>query len=147
MIVTVVAIPIAITTASRRRVRSAGRRNKVTCIRRKNAAFCCYKRYAGGADGASRPPLFSAGRGGRIASGGSRGGDRPRRVDRLVGRIARVRHPDRSRDRPTPGGLLGVLAGVAATDGHTAVAAVVTFALAYTCELGLSLVTYFGSGE
>ena len=43
--------------------------------------------------------------------------------------------------------LLVVLAAVAATDGHTAVAAVVTFALAYTCELGLSLVTYFGSGE
>jgi hypothetical protein len=43
--------------------------------------------------------------------------------------------------------LLVVLAAVAATDGHTAVGAVVTFALAYTCELGLSLVAYFGSGE
>ena len=43
--------------------------------------------------------------------------------------------------------LLVVLAVVAVTDGHTAVAAVATFALAYTCELGLSLVTFFGSGE
>jgi len=43
--------------------------------------------------------------------------------------------------------LLVVLGAVAATDGHLAVAAVVTYALAYTFELGLSLVSYFGSGE
>jgi hypothetical protein len=43
--------------------------------------------------------------------------------------------------------LLVVLGAVAATDGHLAVAAVVTYALAYTFELGLSLVSYFGGGE
>jgi hypothetical protein len=43
--------------------------------------------------------------------------------------------------------LLVVLGAVAATDGHLAVAAVVTYALAYTFELGLSLVSYFGGDE
>jgi hypothetical protein len=43
--------------------------------------------------------------------------------------------------------LLVVLAAIAATDSHDAVAAVLTFALAYTFELGLSLVSYFGSSE
>ena len=43
--------------------------------------------------------------------------------------------------------LLVVLAAVAATDSHLAVAAVLTYALAYTFELGLSLVSYFGGGE
>ena len=43
--------------------------------------------------------------------------------------------------------LLVVLAAVAATDAHLAVAAVLTYALAYTFELGLSLVSYFGAGE
>ena len=41
--------------------------------------------------------------------------------------------------------LLVVLAAVAATDAHLAVAAVLTYALAYTFELGLSLTEYFGS--
>jgi hypothetical protein len=41
-------------------------------------------------------------------------------------------------------GLLVVLIAVAATDPHLAVAAALTYALAYTFELGLSLVTYFG---
>ena len=43
--------------------------------------------------------------------------------------------------------LLVVLAAVAATDAHLAVAAALTYALAYTFELGLSLVAYFGGGE
>ena len=42
-------------------------------------------------------------------------------------------------------GLLVVLVAVAATDTHLAVAAVLTYTLAYTFELGLSLVTYFGA--
>jgi hypothetical protein len=42
-------------------------------------------------------------------------------------------------------GLLVVLVAVASTDPHLAVAAAVTYALAYTFELGLSLVTYFGA--
>jgi hypothetical protein len=42
-------------------------------------------------------------------------------------------------------GLLVVLVAVAATDSHLAVAAVLTYALAYTFELGLSLVSYFGA--
>jgi hypothetical protein len=42
-------------------------------------------------------------------------------------------------------GLLVVFVAVAATDPHLAVAAALTYALAYTCELGLSLVTYFGA--
>ena len=41
-------------------------------------------------------------------------------------------------------GLLVVLIAVAATDPHLAVAAALTYALAYTFELGLSLVAYFG---
>ena len=41
--------------------------------------------------------------------------------------------------------LLVVFVAVAATDPHLAVAAALTYALAYTCELGLSLVTYFGA--
>jgi len=41
-------------------------------------------------------------------------------------------------------GLLVVLVAVAVTDPHLAVAAALTYALAYTFELGLSLVTYFG---
>src|SRR5438105_12571684 len=86
MIVTAVAIPTAITRASMRRVRTAGRRNKVTCIRRKNAAFCCYKRYAGGADGATRPPLLSAGCCGR-------------RLDRDGPRVRGSRRPDRLGNR------------------------------------------------
>ena len=40
--------------------------------------------------------------------------------------------------------LLVVLVAVAASDAHLAVAAALTYALAYTCELGLSLLTYFG---
>jgi hypothetical protein len=42
--------------------------------------------------------------------------------------------------------LLVVLVAVATSDAHLAVAAALTYALAYTCELGLSLLTYF-SGE
>ena len=41
-------------------------------------------------------------------------------------------------------GLLVVLAAVAASDKHVAIAAVLTYALAYTCELGLSLAAYYG---
>ncbi len=41
--------------------------------------------------------------------------------------------------------LLVVLVAVAASDGHLAVAAALTYALAYTFELGLSLLGYFGS--
>jgi hypothetical protein len=40
--------------------------------------------------------------------------------------------------------LLVVLAAVAASDADLAVAAVLTYALAYTFELGLSLLAYFG---
>jgi hypothetical protein len=39
--------------------------------------------------------------------------------------------------------LLAVLVATAASHPHIAVAAVVTYALAYTFELGLSLATYF----
>jgi hypothetical protein len=42
-------------------------------------------------------------------------------------------------------GLLVVLVAVAVSDPHLAVAAALTYALAYTFELGLSLFTYFGS--
>lgn len=42
-------------------------------------------------------------------------------------------------------GLLVVFVAVAASDPHLAIAAALTYALAYTCELGLSLVSYFGS--
>ena len=41
--------------------------------------------------------------------------------------------------------LLAVLVATAASHPHVAVAAVVTYALAYTFELGLSLTAYFGS--
>jgi hypothetical protein len=41
--------------------------------------------------------------------------------------------------------LLVVFVAVAATDPHLAVAAALTYALAYTFELGLSLVSYFGA--
>jgi hypothetical protein len=41
-------------------------------------------------------------------------------------------------------GLLVVLIAVAATDTQLAIAAALTFALAYTFELGLSLASYFG---
>src|SRR2546422_6849246 len=86
MIVIAVVIATAITRASIRRVRTAGRRNKVTSIRRKNAAFCCYKRYAGGADGAARPPLLSAGCCGRRLDRDDPGVCSPRRPDRLGNR-------------------------------------------------------------
>jgi hypothetical protein len=42
-------------------------------------------------------------------------------------------------------GLLVVLIAVAVTDAQLAVAAALTFALAYTFELGLSLASYFGA--
>jgi hypothetical protein len=42
-------------------------------------------------------------------------------------------------------GLLVVLIAVAVTDAHLAVAAALTFALAYSFELGLSIVSYFGA--
>jgi hypothetical protein len=42
-------------------------------------------------------------------------------------------------------GLLVVLVATAASNPHLAIAAAVTYALAYTAELGLSLVSYFGS--
>jgi hypothetical protein len=41
-------------------------------------------------------------------------------------------------------GLLVVLVAAVVASPHLAVAAAVTYALAYTFELGLSLVTYFG---
>jgi hypothetical protein len=42
-------------------------------------------------------------------------------------------------------GLLIVLFAAVAADRHLALAAVLTYALAYTCELGLSLASYFGA--
>ncbi|HEV7134002.1 MAG TPA: hypothetical protein VGN27_09770 [Gaiellaceae bacterium] len=42
-------------------------------------------------------------------------------------------------------GLLVVLLVAAVANPHLAVAAAVTYALAYTFELGLSIVTYFGA--
>jgi hypothetical protein len=42
-------------------------------------------------------------------------------------------------------GLLVVLIAALAASPHLAVAAVLTYALAYSFELGLSLVTYFGA--
>jgi hypothetical protein len=42
-------------------------------------------------------------------------------------------------------GLLVVLVAVAASNPRLAIAAAVTYALAYTAELGLSLAAYFGS--
>jgi hypothetical protein len=44
-------------------------------------------------------------------------------------------------------GLLVVLVAAVVASPHLAVAAAVTYALAYTFELGLSLVTYFGSAK
>jgi hypothetical protein len=44
-------------------------------------------------------------------------------------------------------GLLVVLLVAAVANPHLAVAAAVTYALAYTFELGLSLVTYFGASR
>jgi hypothetical protein len=44
-------------------------------------------------------------------------------------------------------GALAVLVAVAATHPHLAVAAVLVFAFAYTFDLGLSLVSYFGSAR
>jgi hypothetical protein len=41
-------------------------------------------------------------------------------------------------------GLLVVLVATVASDKHLALAAVLTYALAYTCELGLSVATYYG---
>jgi hypothetical protein len=41
-------------------------------------------------------------------------------------------------------GLLVVLVAAAASDESLAVSAVLTYALAYTCELGLSLAAYYG---
>jgi len=41
-------------------------------------------------------------------------------------------------------GLLVVLVATAASDKKLAIAAVLTYALAYTCELGLSLASYYG---
>jgi hypothetical protein len=43
--------------------------------------------------------------------------------------------------------LLVVLVAVASADAHLAVAAALTYALAYTFELGLSLITYFGTTD
>ncbi len=42
-------------------------------------------------------------------------------------------------------GLLVVLVAAVAASPHLALAAAVTYALAYTFELGLSLVSYFGA--
>jgi hypothetical protein len=44
-------------------------------------------------------------------------------------------------------GLLVVLFAVAASDAHLALAAALLYALAYTLELGLSMVAYFGGGR
>jgi len=44
-------------------------------------------------------------------------------------------------------GLLVVLLVTAVANPHLAVAAAVTYALAYTFELGLSIVTYFGAAR
>jgi hypothetical protein len=44
-------------------------------------------------------------------------------------------------------GLLVVLFAVAASDPHLALAAALVYALAYTLELGLSMVDYFGGGR
>jgi len=41
-------------------------------------------------------------------------------------------------------GLLVVLVATVASDKHLALAAVLTYALAYTCELGLSVASYYG---
>ncbi len=44
-------------------------------------------------------------------------------------------------------GLLVVLFAVAASDAHLALAAALLYALAYTLELGLSVVAYLGGGR
>jgi len=44
-------------------------------------------------------------------------------------------------------GLLAVLVAAVVADPHLALAAAVTYALAYTFELGLSLATYFGAAR
>jgi hypothetical protein len=44
-------------------------------------------------------------------------------------------------------GLLVVLLATAVANPHLAVAAALTYALAYTAELGLSLVVYFGAAR
>jgi hypothetical protein len=44
-------------------------------------------------------------------------------------------------------GLLAVLLAAAVTDPSVAAAAAVTFGLAYTAELGLSLLAYFGAAR
>ena len=44
-------------------------------------------------------------------------------------------------------GLLVVLFAVAASNAHLALAAALLYALAYTLELGLSMVAYFGGGR
>ena len=41
-------------------------------------------------------------------------------------------------------GVLVVLVAVASSDKDVGIAAVLTYALAYTCELGLSLAAYYG---
>ena len=41
--------------------------------------------------------------------------------------------------------VMVVILAVAASDPHLGLAAAITYALAYTVELGLSLVTYFGN--
>jgi hypothetical protein len=41
-------------------------------------------------------------------------------------------------------GLLVILVAVAASDKNLAIAAVLTYALAYTCEFGLALAAYYG---
>jgi hypothetical protein len=41
-------------------------------------------------------------------------------------------------------GLLVILVAVAASDKELAISAVLTYALAYTCEFGLSLAAYYG---
>src|SRR5207245_10299748 len=117
MLVIAVVIATAITRASIRRVRTAGRRNKVTCIRRKHAAFCCYKRYAGGADGATRPPLLSAGRCGRRLDRNDPGVRGSRRPDRLGYR----RSGARGRGRGGAGHPVGSVALFAVPSGVLAV--------------------------
>ena len=53
--------------------------------------------------------------------------------------------------RPVPNRVLPTIAGAlvlvaaAASDAHVALAAALTYALAYTAELGLSLASYYGS--
>jgi hypothetical protein len=44
-------------------------------------------------------------------------------------------------------GVLVVLLATIVANKHTGLAAMVTYALAYTCELGLSLVAYFGTED